>query len=91
MLSITGTIRPASNECPEPGVIFGSKAIGEPPLMLAISAREAIRDAIAAFGAGGLIAVDSPLMPERYWAAKQARSTREAPVMVLQEHGPPGA
>ena len=34
----------------EPGVVFGSKAVGEPPLMLAISVREAIRDAIAAFG-----------------------------------------
>ncbi|MBK8170266.1 MAG: xanthine dehydrogenase molybdopterin binding subunit [Sandaracinaceae bacterium] len=31
--------------------VHGSKAVGEPPLMLAISAREAIRDAIAAFGA----------------------------------------
>jgi len=30
--------------------IHGSKAVGEPPLMLAISVREAIRDAIAAFG-----------------------------------------
>ena len=33
----------------EPGVVFGSKAVGEPPLMLAISVREAIRDAVAAF------------------------------------------
>src|SRR5687767_579817 len=32
------------------GVIHGSKAVGEPPLMLAISVREAIRDAVAAFG-----------------------------------------
>ncbi len=39
----------------EPGVIFGSKAVGEPPLMLAISVREAIRDAIAAFGSGGVV------------------------------------
>jgi xanthine dehydrogenase molybdopterin binding subunit len=31
-------------------VVFGSKAVGEPPLMLAISVREAIRDAVAAFG-----------------------------------------
>jgi len=30
--------------------IHGSKAVGEPPLMLAISVREAVRDAIAAFG-----------------------------------------
>ena len=58
----------------EPGVIFGSKAIGEPPLMLAISAREAIRDAIAAFGPGGVVALDSPLTPERiYWAVEKAR------------------
>jgi xanthine dehydrogenase molybdopterin binding subunit/xanthine dehydrogenase small subunit len=34
-------------------VIHGSKAVGEPPLMLAFSVREAIRDAIAAFGGGG--------------------------------------
>ena len=31
--------------------IHGSKAVGEPPLMLAICVREAIRDAVAAFGA----------------------------------------
>ena len=36
----------------QPGVVFGSKAVGEPPLMLAISVREAIRDAVAAFGHG---------------------------------------
>jgi len=35
---------------PQNGVIYGSKAVGEPPLMLAISVREAIREAIAAFG-----------------------------------------
>jgi xanthine dehydrogenase large subunit len=33
--------------------IHGSKAVGEPPLMLAISVREALRDAIAAFGQPG--------------------------------------
>lgn len=33
--------------------IHRSKAVGEPPFMLAISVREAIRDAVAAFGAGG--------------------------------------
>ena len=32
-------------------VIHGSKAVGEPPLMLAIAVREAIRDAVSAFGA----------------------------------------
>jgi xanthine dehydrogenase molybdopterin-binding subunit B len=35
------------------GVIYGSKAVGEPPFMLAISVREAIRDAVAAFGLPG--------------------------------------
>jgi xanthine dehydrogenase large subunit len=30
----------------QPGVILGSKAVGEPPLMLAISVREALRDAV---------------------------------------------
>jgi xanthine dehydrogenase large subunit len=58
----------------EPGVVFGSKAVGEPPLMLAISVREAIRDAIAAFGDGGLVLLDSPATPERiFWAIERAR------------------
>jgi xanthine dehydrogenase molybdopterin binding subunit len=35
------------------GVVYGSKAVGEPPFMLAISVREAIRDAVAAFGSPG--------------------------------------
>jgi xanthine dehydrogenase large subunit len=59
----------------EPGVVFGSKAVGEPPFMLALSAREAIRDAIAAFGPNAVVAVDSPLTPERvFWAIEQARA-----------------
>jgi xanthine dehydrogenase large subunit len=59
----------------EPDVIFGSKAVGEPPLMLAISVREAIRDAIGAFGGGGVVTLDSPATPERiYWAIERARS-----------------
>ncbi len=56
---------------------MGSKAVGEPPLMLAISVREAIREAIAAFGdAGGrgVIELDSPATPERvYWAIEKVR------------------
>jgi len=36
---------------PTTRVIFSSKAVGEPPLMLAISVREAIREAVAAFAA----------------------------------------
>jgi xanthine dehydrogenase large subunit len=62
----------------EPGVIFGSKAVGEPPLMLAISVREAIREAIAAFGNGGLVLLDSPATPERiFWAIQRARKEQE--------------
>jgi xanthine dehydrogenase large subunit len=63
----------------EPGVIFGSKAVGEPPLMLAISVREAIREAVAAFGNGGLVLLDSPATPERiFWAIQRARREQEA-------------
>src|SRR5206468_5403097 len=50
-------------------VVYGSKAVGEPPFMLAISVREAIRDAIAAFGATGEIALASPATGERIWMA----------------------
>ena len=37
----------------EDGAVYGSKAVGEPPLMLAFSVREALRDACAAFGPPG--------------------------------------
>ncbi len=53
-------------------VIHGSKAVGEPPLMLAISVREAIRDAVAAFGSGqGEVALASPATGEAIWFAIQ--------------------
>ncbi|MFI5298528.1 MAG: xanthine dehydrogenase molybdopterin binding subunit [Polyangiales bacterium] len=59
------------------GVIHGSKAVGEPPLMLAISAREAIRDAIAAFGArGGDVSLPSPATHEAIFMAVRARLAR---------------
>jgi xanthine dehydrogenase large subunit len=65
----------------EGGTIYGSKAVGEPPLMLAISVREAIRDAIAAFGAGGPVSLESPATPERvFFAVQRARAEREAHV-----------
>ncbi len=71
----------------ERGVIFGSKAVGEPPFMLAISAREAIRDAIAAFGPGGPVALDSPATPERiFWAVRQAQAAHR-PIALLQTAG----
>ena len=37
----------------EDGAVYGSKAVGEPPLMLAFSVREALRAACAAFGPDG--------------------------------------
>lgn len=62
----------------DPDVIYGSKAVGEPPLMLAISVREALRDAIAAFGAGGPVALSSPATPEQvFFAVRRARAERE--------------
>jgi xanthine dehydrogenase large subunit len=45
--------------------VFRSKAVGEPPLMLAISVWLAIRDAIAASGGSGPIEIDAPATPER--------------------------
>ncbi|MBZ5578845.1 MAG: xanthine dehydrogenase molybdopterin binding subunit [Acidobacteriia bacterium] len=63
----------------ERGGIFGSKAVGEPPLMLAISVREALRDAVAAFGAGGVVTFASPATPERvFFAVRRAVAEREA-------------
>ncbi len=53
----------------EPDVIYGSKAVGEPPLMLAFSVREALRDAVAAFGNKEVVHLASPATPEAvYWA-----------------------
>jgi len=61
----------------EPGVVHGSKAVGEPPLMLAISVREALRDAVAAFGRGGIVELALPATPEAvYWAIERARGPR---------------
>lgn len=54
--------------------VHGSKATGEPPLMLAISVREALRDAIASYGEpGGLVALNSPATGEAVFTAIQAR------------------
>ncbi len=54
--------------------IHGSKAVGEPPLMLAFSVREALRDAVASFGKpGGEVRLASPATGEAIFAAIQAR------------------
>ncbi|MBI2815056.1 MAG: xanthine dehydrogenase molybdopterin binding subunit [Opitutae bacterium] len=58
----------------QPNVVHGSKAVGEPPLMLAFSVREALRDAVAAFGAaGGEVRLASPATGEAIFAAIQQR------------------
>ena len=72
---------PGLGECPpvfnvqllqkatEPTVVYGSKAVGEPPFMLAISVREALRDAAAAFRGPGPVPLASPATPEAVlWA-----------------------
>jgi xanthine dehydrogenase molybdopterin binding subunit/xanthine dehydrogenase small subunit len=58
----------------QPNTIHGSKAVGEPPLMLAFAVREAIRDAVAAFGpAGGEVRLASPATGEAIFAAIRQR------------------
>jgi xanthine dehydrogenase large subunit len=76
----------------QPNVVFGSKAVGEPPLMLAISVREALRDAVVAFcsrdpspGSRTIVTFDSPATPERiFFAVREARRAPSSP--LLQEH-----
>ena len=68
-------------------VIHGSKAVGEPPLMLAISVREAIRDAVAAFGAsGGQVPLASPATPEAIFNAISGRTSSPRPAEATPEH-----
>lgn len=64
----------------EDGVVYGGKAVGEPPLMLAFSVREALRAAVAAFGSEGhSVDLGSPATPEAvFWAVEAARSSAGA-------------
>ena len=63
----------------EPGVVHGSKAVGEPPLMLAISLREALREAVAAFGSGArCVELASPATPEAVYFAIEKLRARSA-------------
>ncbi len=66
------------SDAAQPGTIHGTKAVGEPPLMLAISVREAIRDAVAAFGGEGEVALASPSTPEAILRAIRLRQSRGA-------------
>ncbi len=64
----------------EDGAVYGGKAVGEPPLMLAFSVREALRQAAAAFGPPGTsVDLASPATPEQvYWAIERARRAPRA-------------
>lgn len=54
-----------SKDCIDESAVLGSKAVGEPPLMLAISVWSAIRDAITAAGNGGCFPqLNAPATPE---------------------------
>ncbi|MFZ5441743.1 MAG: xanthine dehydrogenase molybdopterin binding subunit [Myxococcota bacterium] len=54
-------------------VIHGSKAVGEPPLMLALSVVAALREAVAAFGPKGReVQLDMPCTPEALLFAIEA-------------------
>lgn len=57
--------------------VYRSKAVGEPPLMLGISALMALSDAVAACGDGTIYpALDAPATPERVlWAVERVRGT----------------
>jgi xanthine dehydrogenase large subunit len=74
----------------EEGAVYGSKAVGEPPLMLSFSVREALRQAAAAFGPPGTsVDLASPATPEAvYWALEQARARHGEGAHVAE--GTPG-
>jgi xanthine dehydrogenase large subunit len=60
--------------------IYRSKAVGEPPLMLAISAFHAIKDAVASVtGYVGPVRLDAPATPE---AVLRAVETQKAPAVA---------
>lgn len=52
--------------------VGGSKAVGEPPFMLAISVWEALRDAAAAARGDGRVHMDAPATPENVLKALKA-------------------
>ncbi|MBI5275388.1 MAG: xanthine dehydrogenase molybdopterin binding subunit [Burkholderiales bacterium] len=53
--------------------VGGSKAVGEPPFMLAISVFEALRDAVAAARNDGVVTLDAPATAEHVLKAIRAR------------------
>ncbi|MEO6020502.1 MAG: xanthine dehydrogenase molybdopterin binding subunit [Knoellia sp.] len=74
----------------EEGAVYGSKAVGEPPLMLAFAVREALRQACASFGPQGTsVDLASPATPEAvFWALEDARSGHDLDGDVEPGEGP---
>ncbi|PPC78751.1 xanthine dehydrogenase molybdopterin binding subunit [Pokkaliibacter plantistimulans] len=62
--------------------IHRSKAVGEPPFMLAISAWCALRDALADLAPGNAIPLSAPATPEAVWKA-----ARTLQAMAVQAQG----
>ena len=63
-------------QAPQPGVIGGSKAVGEPPFMLAIGVLSAIKDALRGFG-DSEPEVAIPATPEALLRAVEAQRRAE--------------
>jgi xanthine dehydrogenase large subunit len=61
----------------EPTGPYGSKAVGEPPLMYGIGVWFAIRDAIKAFDADAPVTYRSPMTPERVMLALHGEGASE--------------
>ncbi|MEO0536986.1 MAG: xanthine dehydrogenase molybdopterin binding subunit [Cyanobacteria bacterium P01_A01_bin.123] len=54
------------------GTIYGSKAVGEPPLLLALAVRQAVREAAITFGNTNWVPLASPATPEATLSAIEA-------------------
>jgi xanthine dehydrogenase large subunit len=70
-------VRMLDNAPSKEATIFRSKAVGEPPLMLATAVWTALKDAVAATGDGRTaVRLDAPATPERILAAIEAMPSR---------------
>jgi xanthine dehydrogenase large subunit len=65
-------------------VVHRSKAVGEPPLMLAISVFHAIRDAVSSVAPGLPVRLDAPATPERVLLAVEGLKARIRPAEAAE-------
>ena len=72
-------VRLVENHSNREDTVYQSKAVGEPPLMLAISVFCALRDAVASLSEGRFSPkLDAPATPERvFWACEAMRQSCE--------------